>query len=285
MKKVFDYSEVFTNQGVKQMKVRLTFTEELLGTASGNRKVHTDYIASKAPDAPNRPAKIEEEIRAIGEDEVLEKSMTIFPRNADGEPILWDYQIKGFFKDACSMLGRCAGTKSSQLTAHKKIIDGVIFTAPRQIVLVPPPGQLLGEVDRPLRCEATSPDEAPGKLTTGHCERPLRADTAQGPRIALAHSETAPAGTTCDVEISYMELLNKSERIPKKTSTVLTEGFGTLADLDPTKPKPKPEPKAKVEKVRLGDCIMEWLEYGKLRGLGQWRNSGKGRFTFEILEP
>lgn len=28
---------------------------------------------------------------------------------------------------------------------------------------------------------------------------------------------------------------------------------------------------------------MEWLDYGKLRGLGQWRNSGKGRFTYEIL--
>ena len=23
--------------------------------------------------------------------------------------------------------------------------------------------------------------------------------------------------------------------------------------------------------------------FGKLRGLGQWRNSGKGRFTYEIL--
>ena len=153
----------------------------------------------------------------------------------------------------------------------------MIFTAPRQILLVPPPGQLLGEVVRQFGCRGLK------EVTTGHCERPLRAQTAQGERITLAHSETAPAGTTVDVEISYMELLNKSEGIPKKTSTVLTEGFGTLADLDPTKPKPKPKPKP-VEKVRLGDCIMEWLEYGKLRGLGQWRNSGKGRFTFEVLE-
>ena len=30
-------------------------------------------------------------------------------------------------------------------------------------------------------------------------------------------------------------------------------------------------------------AVMEWLDYGKLRGLGQWRNSGKGRFTYEIL--
>ena len=29
---------------------------------------------------------------------------------------------------------------------------------------------------------------------------------------------------------------------------------------------------------------MECLDYGKLRGLSQWRNSGKGRFTYEVLE-
>jgi hypothetical protein len=25
----------------------------------------------------------------------------------------------------------------------------------------------------------------------------------------------------------------------------------------------------------------EWMDYGRLRGLGQWRNSGKGRFEWE----
>jgi hypothetical protein len=31
--------------------------------------------------------------------------------------------------------------------------------------------------------------------------------------------------------------------------------------------------------------VEEWLEYGELRGLGQWRNSGKGRFTAEVSKP
>lgn len=31
-------------------------------------------------------------------------------------------------------------------------------------------------------------------------------------------------------------------------------------------------------------AVMEWFDYGILRGTGQWRNSGKGRFTYEILE-
>ena len=34
----------------------------------------------------------------------------------------------------------------------------------------------------------------------------------------------------------------------------------------------------------LMPAVQEWLSYGKLRGLGQWRNSGKGRFRYEILE-
>lgn len=31
-------------------------------------------------------------------------------------------------------------------------------------------------------------------------------------------------------------------------------------------------------------AVREWLDYGYLRGLGQWRNSGKGRFTWEELD-
>ena len=30
--------------------------------------------------------------------------------------------------------------------------------------------------------------------------------------------------------------------------------------------------------------VQEWLDYGILRGIGQWRNSGKGRFTYEIVD-
>lgn len=30
-------------------------------------------------------------------------------------------------------------------------------------------------------------------------------------------------------------------------------------------------------------AVREWLDYGSLRGLGQWRNSGKGRFEWEEL--
>lgn len=194
------------------LKARLTFTEKVLGTASNNPEIHSEYIASKAEDA----MKIEEEVAAIGVEEVIEKSMTVFPRNEDGNPILWDYQIKGFFKDAAGCLRRVPGTKASKIKAFKKEIDGLLFVFPRMIPL-----------------------NMPADL--GTCERPLRASTAQGERIALANSETAPAGTTIDIEIQCM-----------------------------TK--------------EMYELTKECLDYGILRGIGQWRNSGMGRYVWQELD-
>lgn len=196
---------------METMKVRLTFTEEVLGTASANPDIHREFIASKAPDAPS----VEDEVAAVGADEVADKGTTVFPRDADGRPFLYDYQIRGFFKDACSMLRRAKGTKSSRLTAFKKVIDGMVFVEEREV-----PFRFDGEV--------------------GSCQRPLRAQTAQGERVALAESESIPAGASVEF---------------------------TVACLDP----------AHMEVVR------EWLDYGRLRGIGQWRNSGKGRFEWREL--
>jgi hypothetical protein len=194
---------------MERMKVRIVFEEELLGTAPNNPEVYREFIAANAPDAPSR----EEEIESVGVDEVAAKGKTVFPRNADGVPHLWDYQIKGFFKDACGMLTRVAGTKSKELKAYKKNIDGLIFVYPREIPIIIPDGKKIGE-----------------------CQRPLRAQTAQGERVSLSCSDSAPAGTSIEFEV---ECLDK-----------------------------------KLEKV-----VVEWLEYGAKRGLGQWRNSGKGRFS------
>lgn len=196
---------------MRTMRVRLTLTEEVLGTASNNPEIHSEYIASKAPDAMSR----EEEIEAIGVDAEVEKSMTVFPRDADGNPIMWDYQIKGFFKDACGMLRKVPKTKSSGIKAYKKEIDGLIFVQERQIPFI-----------------------YDGKI--GHCQRPLRAQTAQGERISLANSETIAAGAQLEFTVECM------------------------IDSDM-------------------DAVCEWFDYGRLRGLGCWRNASKGRFTWEEI--
>lgn len=197
---------------MKEIKVKITFTEELLGTASNNPEIHDEFIASKAPDAPSR----EEEVAALGAGEVIEKSMTVFPRDENMNPFIWDYQIKGFFKDACAVLRKVPDYKSSKIRAFKKEIDGLIFVYDRKIPIM-----------------------AFGKI--GECQRPLRGSTPQGERIALAHSETVRAGSYAILTIECL----KDDLMP---------------------------------------AVKEWLDYGKKRGLGQWRNSGKGRFVWELLE-
>ena len=190
------------------MKVKITFNESLLGTLSGNKEIAETFIMSKHPDGLQ-----EDEQASLPE--TIEKKSTYFARTADGKLMLWDYQIKGFFKDACSMLKRVKGTKSKELKAYKKIIDGVIFVGPRQI-----------------------PITVVGELT--YTERPLRGQTAQGERISLARSETVPANSYIEVDITCLDSMYQKH-------------------------------------------VIEWLNYGALRGLGQWRNSGMGRFGYEIL--
>lgn len=208
---------------MKILKVKITFLEEILGTSPANTEVYRDYIGSKAPDA----GKLADEVAALGADTVADLGRTVFPKDAEGRPFLWDYQIKGFFKDACSMLARCAGkdpvtgkkiptNESSKLTAFKKVIDGTIFVEPRRIQI---------QFDGP----------------TGELQRPLRAQTAQGERVTLVCSETAPEGATIEIAITCLN--DKDEA-----------------------------------------AVREWLDYGRLRGIGQWRNSGKGRFTWKEIK-
>ena len=198
---------------MKTIEAKLTFTEEVLGTSPNDEDIYRNFIGSKAPDAQT----VEEEVAAMGADAVVEKGMTVFARDEDGKPCLYDYHIKGHFKDACSMLKKATGSLSKDIKAHKKMIDGLIFVNPRLIPLEIPEGK-----------------------TMGVCQRPLRAQTAQGERVALAMSESVPAGTTCTIEITC------------------------LTDDD-------------IKYVR------EWLDYGAWRGIGQWRNSGCGRYTWEEI--
>ena len=196
---------------MKTIKIKLTFTEPILGTSPTNEDIYRDFIGSKAPDA----ATIDDEVAALGVDAVAEKGMTVFPRLPDGTPFLYDYQIKGFFKDTCGGLKRVPGTLSSKCKAYKKEIDKLIFPEPRCIPF---------EHYAPI----------------GKCERPLRAQTMQGERVSLACSEEIPAGATLTFSV-----------------TLLSDDHEAL--------------------------LREWLDYGRFSGIGQWRNSGKGRFVWEEI--
>lgn len=200
------------------MRVEIEFTETLLGTLAGNKDIAEEFISSKHPSGVDP-----EELRANEKlEEAIGKESTGFSRNQFGSPILWDYQIKGFFKEAAETMISTETMSKEELKKvrltrylYKKTVDKMIFVAPRQILLV-------------LAEEMT------------FCERPLRGQTMKGERISLARSEEAAVGTKIIITIEW---LNK----------------------------------------KLKKFIPEWLDYGALLGLGQWRSGGHGRFKWREI--
>jgi len=201
------FEEVVVN--ITRYRVRLTLTEMLLGTAPKDKELYATYMASVAEDPDGELETAPETVE--------EKGWTGFHTLEDGTPILLAYMIKGFFKDACGMLRRDAKSLSARVRAYKRVIDGMVFVEPRRIPLRLPAGAEMGVL-----------------------ERPLRAQTAQGERVALARSDTVPAGTVLEFEVTVI-------------GNVVSEKL-----------------------------LREWLEYGRFRGLGQWRNAGYGAFTHEL---
>ena len=189
-------------------KVTLSFIEPLLGAVSKDKNVYASHILTRAALTDEQAA---EELASV--EHVEEKGWTGFHTNESG-PFLYNYVIKGFFKDACGMLRRVPGTRSSKLSAFKKVIDGLVFIKPRQIPLI-----VNGEL--------------------GVLERPLRAQTAQGDRVTVARSDTAPVGSSITFKVGVLG--------------VVTPGL-----------------------------LVEWLDYGQLRGLGQWRNGEYGAFEYTL---
>lgn len=203
------------------MKVRITFNEPILGTRPADPELHTRFVASKAPDART----MAEEVADLGAQEVDERTKTIFMKMEDGTPFMYEYMLKGFMKEAARTLKKVPGTRTNKATAYLKTIDNFV--------------KVVGPYkDRPRVLPMYMPIDL--DLAATDNQRPLRASTPQGERVALAHSEEAPAGT-------YIEC--------------------TIVCL-------------RRDDLKL---VREWLDYGDWKGMGQWRNAGYGRFTWEEL--
>lgn len=164
-------------------RIRVELIDEMLGTNPNNKKIHEDYISSQAPDAESR----KEELEHLPAEEMVSKEMTVFYRDKDGNPEMAAYHMYGFFKSACGYLRKVDGTASKKVKAYKKTIDGLIKVYP----------DASDKRGRFIRLHL--PDGA----EIGSCQRPLRAQTMQGERVALANSETVPAGTwfECDIVV------------------------------------------------------------------------------------
>ena len=157
--------------------VKLTFLTPLLGTTPLDSEVYSAYVAARNPTEEGR----DEENQIKSEQQVadeLERRSTGFMRLPDGSIYLYDYQVRGFFKGAAYGCRRASDSKSAKLKAYKTAVDAAVFVTPRVLVIRMPSG---------------------GEVTW--LERPLRADTAQGPRICLARSEQAPDGSAVSFRV------------------------------------------------------------------------------------
>jgi len=205
---------------IERFNVQLNFIEPVLGSLPADPEVYSKYIASKAP----APWVQDEEIAAAEEAAVkednarMEKGLTVFAYDEKGL-YFYDYHIKGFFKEAGNTLKDTVKIKNL-----RSKIDNYLFIQPRRIYLQRPDGSFVKEEDEIL-------------------ERPLRAQTMQGPRVSLAASEKV----NLPVVLAF-------------TIEILENGKDVSWEL-----------------------VRELLDYGRFKGLGQWRNGSWGRFEWRLL--
>lgn len=148
--------------------ITIKLQEHLLGTVPKNPEVYKTFVATKAADL----GLAEEEVATV--ESLEEKGWTGFHKDEEGH-FIYNYLIKGFLCESARTLKTFGPLKQLQDKFKR-----YAFVTPRRIRLPDPAGVL---------------------------ERPLRAQTAQGPRVALARSDYIKAGT----EISFtVEILDAS---------------------------------------------------------------------------
>lgn len=148
-------------------------------------------------------------------------------------PFIYDYQIRGMYKDSCGLLSRSKNNQSADLKSYKKRIDGNIFVVERKI-----PFNMPDSYTDDAGKEKSTYTELGGLQTMS---RPLRISGPSGERSAISTSEIVPPESTIKFEV------------------LLT---------DP----------------KLRSVVVEWLDYGLLHGIGQWRNSGIGIYRWRELD-
>lgn len=170
------------------VRIKFWLAQDLLASCPGNTDLLKTWIQDKAKPPITEDVR-EEEMEALLE--LPEKQMTVFPRDEEGNPLMWNYQIKGFFKEACKALRRCQGTECTKLVSHLSVIDNLVFVkgidyerSTRKIRIFMPEG-----------------------ATIERLVRPIRITDAKGTRVCLSASETVPEGSyfTCDIKVPILK--------------------------------------------------------------------------------
>lgn len=253
---------VVSNSGIRFF-VRCRTTEIMLGTAPSDPDIHREFIASKAPTLEQQEAEVEavQMAASITGDEERESWLTVFPvgqfflnstdgilydpkltdvSNMEGEfkilPFIHAYQVRGSFKESISMLTKASGGRkkaesttnfaAAGISAYKKAVDGGWFVTTPRIPLYIPETYINAE-GREL------PTFVNGRLQ--YLTRPLRCDTAKGPRVCLVSSEFVPEGTEFMFEVHLLngnDFMSFVETMDLKASVGMLQwrggGKGTL---------------------------------------------------------
>ena len=168
-------------QAEKLFDIEIELLEPMLGTVPKNKDIYAKFIASKAPEYP------EDEIDTVQEAE--ERGWTGFHFDDDGY-FLFDYQVKGFFKDVGNLMKDVLG-----IPGLKSKIENHLYVLPRKIRL---------------------PDIMPEPL-----ERPIRAWVARQQIVALTRSDQIAAGTIIKFQL---ELLHHKQITPHVVERILKRG-------------------------------------------------------------
>ena len=218
----------------ESLSVEITFTENLLATSSGNPELHAEYQAArvaefKAERSPEENEQLKgEEVETLSAPEAIEKASTVFHKDPKGI-FLFDYTWRGHIKETIGHLCELGEFKKLSKWTYKRACDGSIFVGPRRIYLFRDDGIM----DKP----------------EGTLQRPLRATTMQGDRVALARSEKVEAGAKCYLSISVLESSNA---------------------------------KSAWSEINM-DLVKAVLDMGSFKGTGQWRGGGNGTFTWAVI--
>lgn len=150
-----------------ELQVHIRLLNDMWGTIPKDAEVFKTYIESKKP-------VDQTEDEAVDLEKLEEKGFTGFHCDDDGV-FLYDYLIKGFLKNAANVL-----KGPMKIKAMRSKVVNYVFVSPRKIHL-----------------GMEKPD--------GIVERPLRAQTMQGPRVTLARSEYINAGTEIAFTVKIIE--------------------------------------------------------------------------------
>jgi hypothetical protein len=153
---------------IDEYNVKIELTTDLLGTQPKNKEVYKQFIATKSPD-------VEGELETV--QEIEERGWTGFA--TDGiSPFLYDYVVKGFLCESARTLKTFGAMKQLQ-DKFKRYVFVFGENGSRKI-------RLPQIAEMPL-------------------ERPLRALTAQGPRVTVTRSDVVSAGAVLSFTIKVLE--------------------------------------------------------------------------------